>query len=96
MVFQKINPGNIWKPESEGDEVIGILLRVENDAGKYKSKVYHLESDGENITVFGSKVLDDLMLIIKPGDLIRIVFKGKVKGKDSEYNSYEVYKDDGN
>ena len=94
MVYRKIEPG-IWKPEKEGDQIIGILVGKENDIGKFKSKVYHLNSDaGEQLSIFGSAVLDDKMSYIKIGDKIKIIFKGKVQGKDASYNNYEVYKDE--
>lgn len=93
MVFKTIEP-QFWKPESEGDEITGVLLRVDEDAGKFKSKIYHIETEnGKQISLFGSTVLDDKISYVTIGDKIKIVFKGKVKGKDSEYNNYEVQKD---
>lgn len=93
MVFKLIEP-NVWKFENEGDEIIGTLLRVEEDKGKYKSRIYHLETeDGKQLSVFGSTVLNDKMSYISIGNKIKIVFKGKVQGKDSEYNDFEVFKD---
>lgn len=93
MAFKLIEPIS-WKPESPGDEIIGVLLRVEDEAGKYKSKVYHLETeDGKQLSIFGSAVLKDKLGYISIGDKIKIVFKGEVEGKDSKYKDFEVYKD---
>jgi len=93
MVFKPIEP-NVWKFENEGDEVVGTLLRVEEDKGKYKSRIFHIETeDGKQLSVFGSAVLNDKMSYISLGDKIKIVFRGKVQGKEAEYNDFEVFKD---
>jgi hypothetical protein len=97
MAFQPINP-QFWKQEKEGDEITGTLVRVEDSKGKYKSKIYHIITEqGAPFSFFGSTVLNDKMAYVVPGDKIKVVFKGKKKSEDekSEYNDYEVFKDDG-
>lgn len=97
MVFEKIEP-NVFKFNSEGDELIGILVKVE-DSKKYKNKVYHLEVEEDNGTtsqkvVFGSAVLDDRMSFVDVGDKVKIVYKGQEpNSKDQQTKIFEVYVD---
>jgi len=91
MEWKKIEP-KLWKPEKVDDEIIGALIGVDSDVGKYKSKVYHLENNGEQNNFFGSTVLDDKMKYCKIGDTIKIVYKGKKQGKNAEYDDFEVFK----
>lgn len=84
MVFKEIDP-TMWKPEKDGDSITGIFIRAEADVGENKSMLYHLEADGKPISVWGSTILDQRMAWIKPGNKIRITYKGlaeKQKGKN--------------
>lgn len=97
MVFQKIEP-NVWKPLKEGDEITGVLVRIE-DSKQYKNKVYNLEvrEDGKIVqkVVFGSTILDDKLSFCKIGDTVKIVFKGTSKNKKNQDTKvYEVFKDE--
>jgi|WetSurMetagenome_2_1015567.scaffolds.fasta_scaffold203885_4 hypothetical protein len=89
--WKKIEP-KFWKPEKVDDEVSGVLVGKEENVGKFKSMVYHIERNGEQFNLFGSTVIDDKLKYTKLGDLVRIVFKGKKKGKNAEYDDFEVYK----
>jgi len=96
MAFEKIEPG-IWKAEKEGDEIVGVLVRVQ-DSSKFDNKVYHLEvkkEEGtEQFVVFGTKVLDDRMSYIHEGDIVKIVYKGIEKNlKGQPTKIFEVWKD---
>ncbi len=82
---------DVWN-ENEEPEVSGILIDVQDDVGPNHSKMYKLNRDGKAVSVWGSKVLDDLMLSVKVGQEIKIVFKGLVKPeKGNEYKSYELF-----
>ena len=95
MVFKKIEP-KLFQFEKEGDEIIGKLVKVENDIGKFKSIVYHMMTENqEQISFFGSTVLDNLLSYCKIGDKLKIIFTEKKpsdKGQDTKM--FEVYKDD--
>lgn len=92
MEFRDIEPG-VWKPESEGDEIIGRLIKV-TESKKYSEdgKVYHLEvteenGEIENKVVFGTAVLDDRMSFVNIGDTVRITYEGmqpNKKGQDTK------------
>jgi len=91
MAFKKIEPA-LWKPEKEGDEITGVLIKKDYGVGEYESTLYSVETEaGKFVNFFGGKVLDGKMAYVKDGDRIKVIFKGKVKKK---YNNYEVYIDD--
>jgi len=58
------------------DSVTGVLLKIEEDVGENKSKLYTLEVNEKPVNVWGSTILDQRMVGIKVGDLIKIVYKG--------------------
>ena len=95
MEWKMIQP-ELWKPENNGDEIIGKLIT--KDPSKFIGRTnYHLEVTKEGklsqVTVFGSTVLDDKMQYINLGQIIKIVYKGKQKNKKGQdTNIYEVYR----
>jgi hypothetical protein len=94
MTYEKIEPV-VWKPINDGDTIEGFLIHIDTDSGKYKSKIYHIETIGnkEQKVVFGTTVLDDKMKCIVIGDRIKIIFKGTTKNeKKQDVKIYEVYK----
>lgn len=91
----KVEMGDTWKPEKEGDEVIGLYLGKEENVGENGSNLYSLESqDHQNISVWGSTVLDIRMKNVKVGEEVKIVFKGlkdSPNRKGKQYKDFEVY-----
>jgi len=92
--WTKIEPG-IWRPENEGDSIEGILVGVE-DSPRFDNKNYSLEvkREGkvEQITVFGTTVLDNKMKYAKIGNQVRIVFKGIEKNqKKQDVKIFDVF-----
>lgn len=95
MVFEKIERGNIWTPEKEGQDIVGKLLTVRD--GNY-GKVYDIETKDGVQTVFGTKFLENLMEQVKEGDKVKIVFTGKEAPKVKGYSpmkTFEVFVDKG-
>jgi len=90
MKWKKISPA--WNPEKKNDEIEGKILGVEESKGKYKSKVYVLETENSITNVFGCTVMDDKLKYMGVGDFVKIVFLGKVKGKEQEYNDFDIFK----
>jgi len=95
-MFNEVNTES-WIPKEEGDSIVGVLLKTEENVGANNSMLYNLESDGKPVSVWGSTVLDQKMQIIKPGDLIKIEFTGlgEAKGGKNAPKLFKVYKDDG-
>jgi hypothetical protein len=90
MVFNEVNPG-LWSAEKEGDSITGIFLSSEKEVGPSKSMLYHLESDGKAISIWGSMILDQKMSYIQPGQTIRITFMGLGEKKVGK-NAPKIFK----
>jgi len=80
MSYQEIDP-SFWKPEKDGDAIEGIFIGTEHDVGENKSELYTIESEGNPIKVWGSTVLDQKMIAIKPADKIKITYQGLGEAK---------------
>ena len=92
MEYEKIEP-DIWKPEKEGDEIAGVLVSIDDNVGQHGSKMYHLETEKGQTSVWGSAVLDDRMQYVKPGDNVKIVYKGTQENtKKQPTKIFEVFK----
>lgn len=80
----------------EGDSIEGILKLVEHNQGtKKNSTIYTLDVDGQDVGVWGSVILDDLMSSVKIGNKIKIVFNGKKEtSAGGSYNLYELFIDE--
>jgi len=97
MAFQSVDP-EIWKPQSDNAELVGWLMSVTPESGKYKGTAYNLEELGSHKkwVVFGNNVLDDKMSFAKVGQLVKIIYLGKKEGNNGQkYNDYKVFIDDG-
>lgn len=98
MVFQKVVQEQIPTHEFklEGDSVVGYVVNIKGDLGVKKSTLYILSDiDGENkVGIWGTAKLNDLMSQIKKGDLVKITYLGKIKGKKGfSYLDFLVEKD---
>ena len=79
--WKTIEPG-VWKPEKDGDNIIGVLVNKEpKDEQAGLSARYYLENENGMFFVWGSTVLDDRMQYVKVGQKIKITFEGKTKNK---------------
>lgn len=93
---QKIEP-KLWKPEKAGEEIKGVLIKVQDSARFEKKKIYHLEVKEDNLfsqkMIYGSTILDDRMNYVKIGEYVRIVYQGLIKNqKKQDTKLFEVYK----
>ena len=79
--WKTIEPG-VWKPEQDGDNIIGVLINKEpKDEQTGFSARYYLENEKGMFFVWGSTVLDDRMQYVKVGQKVKITFEGKTKNK---------------
>ena len=79
--WKTIEPG-VWKPEKEGDNIIGILVNKEpKDENTGMSARYYIENENGTFFIWGSTVLDDRMQYVKTGQKIRVTYEGKTKNK---------------
>ncbi len=90
--WELVEPG-VWKPENAGDEIVGVLVNVEpaDDAANIGAR-YYLENTQGRFFIWGTAVLDDRMKYVKIGQLVKIVFQGKVNNKRGQtVNMFKVY-----
>ena len=89
--WKNIEPG-MWKPEKEGDNIIGILVNKEpKDEESGLSARYYLENQEGMFFVWGCAVLDDRMQYVKAGEKVRITYEGKTTNKrNQKVNLYRV------
>jgi len=91
MEWKEIQP-NIWKPEKEGDSIEGTLVSKDT-TGTYGSMAYSMETSEGASLVWGSAVLDERMKYAKPGDYIKIEYKGTEKNKKGQdVKIFKVFK----
>lgn len=87
------NQTPIWDFE-ENPLLEGALVDVKTEVGPNKSKLYvvKLLSNSENVSVWGSKVIDDRLATIEIGDFVKIEYTGKKKSKNGAmYKNYDIY-----
>jgi hypothetical protein len=83
-----------WKPTSEGDELVGVLVDVQTNVGQNGSMLYTIEQmNGERIQVWGSTVLDTRLKNTTKGDEVKIVYLGlgEKKGGKQAPKLFDVY-----
>lgn len=77
MTYKEINPSE-WTYEKDGDLIEGVLVRVQEDIGPNKSKLYSIETSPNDVkSVWGSTILDSRMALVNVGSKVRITYKGK-------------------
>ena len=83
---------SVWKPEKEGDNIIGILVNKElTDEQSGLSARYYLETKDGMSFVWGCAVLDDRMQYVKVGAKVRITYEGGTKNKrNQKVNLYKA------
>ena len=83
---------SVWKPEKEGDNIIGILVNKElKDEQSGLSARYYLETKDGMSFVWGCAVLDDRMQYVKVGAKVRITYEGVTKNKrNQKVNLYKA------
>jgi hypothetical protein len=79
--WKTIEPG-VWKPEKEGDNIVGTLVNKKpKDENTGMSAKYYIENENGTFFIWGSTVLDDRMQYVKVGLKIRVTYEGKTKNK---------------
>lgn len=93
--WKEVSPG-MWKPEKDGDSIIGVLLdKVPEDKARNMSAKYHLENEQGIFLIWGCAMIDERMIAINVGDKIRVTFvekKNIAKGKSLNVYKVEVAK----
>lgn len=79
-----------WK--EEGQIVEGEYVKLKEDVGKNKSKIYVLLKDNEYIAIWDSYQLDQAFAVIPFLSEVRIIYKGtsKLEGTNKTIKNFEV------
>ena len=91
MAYEELTT-KFWEPAVEDESVEGILISVVKDVGEHKSKIYNFENTKTNFSVWGSAILDQRMALAKPGDKLRITYKGLTEQKNEDKNPAKIFK----
>lgn len=95
--WKKVEMGNVWnyKEEGKGAELIGLFTGKEEHIGENDSNVYSFEVEGgENITIWGTTLLDMRFKNLKVGEEVKVVYLGaepSPKRKGKTYHNFEVW-----
>lgn len=92
--WETVTGDSLWKPEIEGETLIGEYLakQVKADSNGRTKYTFSAPEDGE-ISVFGTKILDPAMQKIKTGSIVKITYKGeKPSGQYNDLKLFEVQK----
>lgn len=82
----------VWDKENP---IEGVLTKTEQDIGPNKSKMYTVETKEGEVKVWGSTVLDDKLMGVPTGTLVKIEYEGKLTSKKgAQYHSYKVFIDE--
>ena len=89
--WKPIEP-NVWKPQTQGQCIIGVLVNKEpKDENTGLSAKYQLENEEGMLLIWGGAILDDRMQYVKIGSKVRITYDGKTKNKrNQDVNLFKV------
>ncbi len=90
MAYEEIDP-EVWTYKEEEDFVEGILVAVQKDIGVNKSMLYSIETPEGVKSVWGAAILDSRMSFVKPGDKVKITYKGLAEAKGGK-NAAKIFK----
>jgi hypothetical protein len=87
-----IESGKVWDKTKE-KVITGLLVEKKTGVGPNESHLYVLEVAGENVSIWGSTVLDNKMSTAKVGEEVMIEYVGKTKNPKTnrEYHDYKVF-----
>lgn len=91
QVMSGIDTDRIW---DKAQPLRGMYLDVRTGIGANKSNMYIIESNGDIVGVWGSKVLDDLMAKIEVGTEVGIICLGQLPQQndpDKTFWAFEVF-----
>lgn len=84
--------GEVWDMSKP---IEGEYVKVEHDIGPKKSNLYTIKTDGGDMKVWGSMILDDKFSDIDEGTYVKIEYTGKEKSKSgNEYHTYKLFVDE--
>ena len=92
--FKTIEP-KTFRPENDGDSIMGYVKEKKENVGLRKSKLYRLDTKDSMVDVWGSSILDQRMMDVKEGEYMKITYRGrkpKVPGKEATKQDLKIFK----
>ena len=90
MAYEEINPTD-WTYENDGDFIEGVVVRVQNDIGPNKSKLYSIETPNGLKSVWWATLLDSRMALVCVGAKVKKTYKGKAEATAGK-NPAKIFK----
>ena len=73
----------VWKPTAENSSIQGTLIGKASKDENIGARYYIVNESGKYI-VWGSAMLDNKMQFVKIGQVVRISYEGKSKGRQGQ------------
>ena len=89
-VWEQVFAGNLWTPETKGDEIVGCYCKRRDNVGVRNYTFYTLDVDGEQKDVLGTTLLNQLMDQVPVGWEVRIVYQG-TKPSDPPHKPLKLF-----
>jgi len=90
-VISKMDGAKIWIPETENESISGKVILIATMKFGVQYVIEDINDKNIKYTTPSHQVLQNLMIDVKQGDIVKIVFLGTLEGKTNEYRSYEVF-----
>lgn len=88
----QVKQNNAVEFHKAGDTFYGKLLDVKEGIGKYETRLWLFEDqNGVERAIFGSTILDRLLLSIHMGAQVQIIFKGLGERKNKSQNPPKLF-----
>ncbi len=91
MAYEEVGNPSIWTYEKDGDFIEGVLVSKQDQVGANKSWIYTIETPEGVKSVWGSAILDSVMVSVKTGVQIKITYKGLGEAKGGK-NPPKIFK----
>lgn len=87
-----VKQNNTVEFHKAGDTFYGKLLDVKEGIGKYESRLWLFEDqDGGDRVIFGSTILDRLLLSVHMGASVQVIYKGLGERKNKSQNPPKLF-----
>ena len=91
MAYEEVGNPSVWTYQNDGYFIEGILVSKQDQVGANKSWIYTIETPEGVKSVWGSAILDSVMISVKTGVQIKITYKGLGEAKGGK-NPPKIFK----
>lgn len=93
--WRKVKAPQPWRPDEEGDELVGRYVATElreGSFGEFKSHVLHCDVGLRYVT---GRIADELFAAVLTGTMVKVVFKGYMTVGDDlrSMKLFELYEE---